>query len=71
MLATLAAIRVAARDGEAEHLWHRTNNRWFEFYIPKKTINCFEFPILTWHSGFIEGDEQAAHRRDMKYCEIT
>ena len=35
MLATLAAIRVAARDGEAEHLWHRTNNRWFEFYIPK------------------------------------
>ena len=38
MLATLAAIRVAARDGEAEHLWHRTNNRWFEFYINKNQL---------------------------------
>ena len=24
-----------------------------------------------WQRGFIEGEEQAAHRRDMKYCEIT
>ena len=24
-----------------------------------------------WQSGFIDGEEQAAHRRDMKYCEIT
>jgi len=24
-----------------------------------------------WQRGFIEGEEQAAQRRDMKYCEIT
>ena len=45
MLATLAAIRVAARDGEAEHLWHRTNNRWFKFCITnnEQSTKCFEF----------------------------
>ena len=39
-LATLAAIRVAARDGEAEHLWHRTINQWFWIlYSQQWTIN--------------------------------